>query len=158
MMPILKAGILSEPGGMCGPGRRMAPKAPSFVRGFTFVEVIIALAIASISVLALTRLHLVSIGMADTAQANCRAVLLAREKIAETLALGYPDEGVKSGTFRDGSLPLHWRTSVADLRLPQILESDISGLRKVSVDVTWERGSHEKRVQMSTYVADRKLR
>ena len=56
--------------------------------GFTLVEVIVALVIVSISLLGLIRLHLISISMADSAEMTSQAVLLAEEKIAETLALG----------------------------------------------------------------------
>ena len=65
--------------------------------GFTLVEVIVALVIVSISLLGLIRLHLISISMADAAEMTSQAVLLAEEKIAETLALGYPKEGTASG-------------------------------------------------------------
>ena len=66
-------------------------------RAFTFVEVIVALAIASISLLTLLKLNLLSIRLVDRAQITTQAVLLADEKIAETLAVGYPDEGRESG-------------------------------------------------------------
>ena len=72
--------------------------------GFTFVEVIVALAIVSISLLGLIRLHLISIRMVEAAEVTSQAVLLAEEKIAEALALGYPKEGTKSGTVERNAL------------------------------------------------------
>ena len=124
---------------------------------FTFVEVIAALAIVSISLLALIKLHVVSISMADTAEITSQAVFLADEKIAETLALGYPKEGTYSGTVEKNALLMHWQTEVTELQLPQLDEVDITGLRRVFVDVSWEQGISRKHLQMSTYVADRKL-
>ena len=126
-------------------------------RAFTFVEVIIALAIASISLLTLLKLHLLSIRLVDRAQITTQAVLLANEKIAETLAAGYPDQGRKSGTVEKNGLTLNWRAEVADLQLPQLDRARITGLRRVVVDVNWKRGASGKRLRMSTYVADGKL-
>ena len=124
---------------------------------FTFIEVIIALTIVSISLLALLRLHVVSVSMIDRAQITSQAVFLANEKIAETLAADYPEEGINFGTVYKNNLTLNWQTKVTDLQLPQSGGVKISGLRKVLVDVSWKQGSNHKQLQMSTYVADRKL-
>ncbi|MHC4460882.1 MAG: type IV pilus modification PilV family protein [Planctomycetota bacterium] len=124
---------------------------------FTFIEVLVALVIVSISLLALLRLHIISISMTDTAERTSQAVLLANEKIAETLALGYPEEGTNSGTVEKKALCLQWRTEVTDLQPHQLGGVDIDGLRKLFVDVSWKQGIRRKHLQMSTYVADRKL-
>ena len=124
---------------------------------FTFIEVLIALVIVSISLLALIRLHLISIRMIETAEITSQAVLLANEKIAETLALGYPEEGTNSGTVQKNALGLHWRTEVTDIEPYHLGELDIAGLRRILVDISWEQGIRWKHLQMSTYVADRKL-
>jgi len=126
-------------------------------QAFTFVEVIVALAIVSISLLGLIRLHLISIRMAEAAEVTSQAVLLAEEKIAETLALGYPKEGAKSGTVQKNALCLRWRTEVTDLQSRHLAESNITGLRRICVDVGWKQGAGYKNLQMSTYVADRRL-
>ena len=127
------------------------------MRAFTFVEVVVALAIVSISLLALLRLHLISVTMVDKAQITSQAVLLANEKIAETVAAGYPKEGTNSGTMEQNGLTLNWQTEVTDLRLPQLDKVHITGLRKILVDITWKQGVSRKQLQTSTYVADRKL-
>ena len=124
---------------------------------FTFIEVLVALVIVSISLLALLRLHIISISMTDTAEITSQAVLLANEKIAETLAAGFPEEGTNSGTVEKKALCLHWRTEVTDLQPPSLGGMDITGLRKIFVDVRWKRGIGWKHLQMSTYVADRNL-
>jgi general secretion pathway protein I len=124
---------------------------------FTFVEVIVALAIASIALLTLLKLHLLSIRLVDRAQITTQAVLLANEKIAETLAGGYPDEGRTSGTVEKNGLTLKWQAQVADQQLAQLGQAHVTGLRKVVVDVNWKRGASGKGLQMSTYVADGKL-
>lgn len=127
------------------------------MRAFTFVEVIVALAIVSISMLTLLRLHIISICMVDKAQITTQAVLLANEKIAEKIAAGYPEEGTDSGSTEKNGLMLNWQTEVTDLRLPQLDKVHITGLRKILVDITWKQGVSRKQFQTSAYVADRKL-
>ncbi|MCX5637688.1 MAG: prepilin-type N-terminal cleavage/methylation domain-containing protein [Planctomycetota bacterium] len=126
-------------------------------RAFTFVEVVVALAIVSISLLALIKLHLVSIRLAEAARITSNAVFLAEEKVAETLALGYPKEGTNCGTVEEDAVCLHWQTEVTPLQLSQLEQAGVTGLREVSVDVSWEHGIGRKHIRMSTYVADRKL-
>ncbi len=131
--------------------------AKASTRAFTFVEVIIALAIVSISLLGLIRLHIISINMTESAEMISQATLLAQEKIAETLAAGYPNQGSNRGTVQKNALCFNWQTEVTDLHLPQLDEARICGLRKISVDINWKQGIRPKHLQMSTYVADRKL-
>jgi len=95
--------------------------------------------------------------MVDTAQITTQAVLLANEKIAEIVADGYSKDGTSSGTTQTNGLVLNWQTEVTELRLPQLDKVNIGGLRKILVDITWKQGLSRKQLQMSTYVADRKL-
>jgi hypothetical protein len=113
--------------------------------------------IVSIALLPLLRLHIISISMTDTAEITSQAVLLANEKIAETLALGYPEEGTNSGEVEKKALSLRWRTEVTDLQPPHLGGMDIDGLRRILVNVSWKQGIRWKHLQMSTYIADRKL-
>jgi prepilin-type N-terminal cleavage/methylation domain-containing protein len=124
---------------------------------FTFIEVLIALVIVSISLLALIRLHLISIRMTEAAGITSQAVLLANEKISETLAAGFPEEGTDSGSVELNALCLNWRTEVTNIEPYHLGDMDIAGLRRILVDISWEEGIRRKHLQMSTYVADRKL-
>jgi type II secretion system protein I len=157
MMLTLKAGTLmsehttDSKAGRTTDSRRRAG-------AFTFVEVVIALVIASISLLTLLKLNLLSIRMVEKAQITTQAVLLADEKIAETLAAGYPERGRRSGTVEKNGMTLNWQAEVADQQLPQLDQKHMTGLRKVAVDVNWKQGAAVRQLQMSTYVADGKLR
>jgi prepilin-type N-terminal cleavage/methylation domain-containing protein len=128
-----------------------------YENAFTFVEIMVALAIVSISLLALIRLHLVSIRLVEASKINTRAVLLAQEKIAEILAVGFPNEGASSGTIEDNALRLHWQANVTPLQLSQLKQASVTGLRKVSVDVSWEHTRGYKHIQLSTCVANREI-
>jgi hypothetical protein len=105
----------------------------------------------------LLRLHIISANMVRRAQTISQAVFLADEKIAETLATGFPEEGNHSGTVEKNGLTLNWQTEVTNLRSVQLDTRDIAGLRRVLVDVSWGQGISRKHLKMSTYIADRKL-
>jgi type II secretion system protein I len=131
-------------------------------KAFTLMEVVIALAITSISLLALIRLHLVSAVLADTAELSTQAVLLADGKIEEAMANGYPNIGIDRGTVQHGGMYFQWQREVADTYPFEFgnLNPDLSGkgLRKISVNINWKTGSTNKHLEMFTYVADRTLK
>jgi len=156
-MSTSKVGILMSKANMRGKNEYTVTKTLN-TKAFTFVEVIVALAVVSISLLALLRLHIISITMADAAETTSQAVFLAEGKIAEALALGYPGVSANSGSVEKNNLRFYWQTEVADLGLKQADETDITGLRKISVDVSWKKGVGRKQLQISTYVADKKLK
>lgn len=124
---------------------------------FTLIEVLVALVIVAISLVGLIRLNLISIRMTEAAEISSQAVLLANEKIAEALAHGYPEEGTKAGIVEKNALCLNWRTEVTNIEPAHPDELDITGLRRICVDVSWEQDTRRKYLQMSTYVADRKI-
>jgi general secretion pathway protein I len=124
--------------------------------GFTLIEVVAALAIVSIALLGLLRLHLLSIKTADKAQVLTQAIFLAQEKMAEALSGGYPVTGTRAGTTETDGSRFTWRTEVRDARVPQSRQTDLSvgGLRRVSVEVAWPKGAGQDHIQMTTYAAD----
>jgi type II secretion system protein I len=126
---------------------------------FTFIEAAVALAIVSICLLTLLALQTTSINLADAAHQKTQAALLAEQKMAEILALGCPQPGTDSGAEQTG---FKWRTEIADVEPPVLSfvegplpQKDIKGLRKVTVDVAWNRGSAVKNLRISSYIADR---
>ena len=127
------------------------------IRAFTFIEVIIALAVLSISLLGLIRLQLINIKMAQAAEITSQATLLAQQKIAEASAAPYPNQLSDRGTVKKNALSFNWQTQITDVHLPKLNDTRITGLKKISVDVNWQQGLGKKHLQMETYIADRKL-
>lgn len=131
-------------------------------RAFTLMEAAIALAITSVSLLALLKLQIASAVLADTAELTTQAVLLADGKIAEALAEDYPNLGVARGTVEQGGISLEWQREITEVYLPQFgnLNSDLSGkgLRKISVEVSWKKGLANKHLNLSSYVAEKTLK
>ena len=126
-------------------------------RAFTFVEVVIALAIVSISLLSLIRLHIINVNMTNSAEVTSQAAFLAQEKMAGIIAAGFSAQGGDKGTFESNSLLFNWRTEVEDVHLPQLDSEKITGLKKISVDIAWQQGTGKKHLRMSTLIADRKV-
>ena len=126
-------------------------------RAFTFIEVIAALTIVSIALIALLKLNVISISTTDTAGSICEATFLANEKIAEALTNGYPETGTDSGVVEKNALSLNWQREISDVRSNQLDEFEIDNIRLISVNVGWNKGPAYRQIQMSTYVADRKL-
>ncbi len=126
-------------------------------KAFTFIEVLVALAIASIGILGLLRLHLLSMATADAAQATSQAVFVAQEQIAEASAGGYPEHGTDSGTVERNGRQFTWRTEVTDVTRPRHGEFTLNGVREISATVTWRQTSGEKTVKMTTLVADPRI-
>ena len=125
-------------------------------KAFTFIEVLVALAIASIGLLGLLRLHLVSMKTADAAQAVTQAVFLAQAKLAEASAPDYPRPGADSGVVEADGLKLNWRTEITDVGSRVSGGLPLRGLRQIRSTVTWQDGADCKSVQMDTYIADTK--
>ena len=127
---------------------------------FTLIETVAALAIVSTALLGLLRLNLVSIRMADKAQTTTQAVLLAQEKMTETLGTGFPAIGTQSGVVETDGVRFTWRTEVADASLSQRQPPGVAldHLRRLSVDVTCGEGSRGRQIRLTTCVAETKIR
>lgn len=124
--------------------------------GFTFVEVLIALTVASIALLGLLRLHLLSTTAADAAQTTSQAVFVAQQQIAEVLARGFPRQGTTSGTVERNGQTFTWTTEIRDVARSGSRAAMPTGLREVSTTVTWTLASDEKTMTVKTFVADTK--
>jgi general secretion pathway protein I len=124
--------------------------------GFTFVEVLLALAISSIALLGLLRLHLLSTATAEAAQATTEAVFVAQAQIAEVLACGFPKQGTTSGVVERNGQAFTWTTEIRDAGRSGVIPAS-KGLREVSVTVAWEPAANGKSLTMTTLVADTRI-
>ena len=124
--------------------------------GFTLIEVVVALAVVSIALLGLLRLHLLSVASADKAQTLTAAVLLARARITEATCSGYPRVGVESGRAETEGGEMTWRTQVTNGQ-PTRRGEVRDGLRRIAVEVAWGRGTARKQIEMTTYVAETRI-
>ena len=125
---------------------------------FTLLEVLVALLITAIALIVLLRLQIVSITMSDHAYWLSQATLLADAKMAEVIAAEYSEIRSGSGSVGEetGNITLHWETTITDVSLKQLEDIGQIGLRNVCVQVIWNEGHRQNRVQLATYIAGNK--
>lgn len=114
--------------------------------GFTLLELMVALVILALGIVGLMRA--VSQGMAATAQIRdvTAATTLAQMKMEE-LASNVADlPAESSGNFGDEAPEFSWRAMAE--------ETDIEGLKKITVVVLWQRGNRQQSVTLETCVAE----
>lgn len=132
----------------------MAQCKTASAKGFTFIEVLVALAIASIALVGLLKLHLLSLAAADAAGELSQAVFLAQERVAEASALDRPKQGARTGVVERNGLKFAWKTEITDATGTDVRNLALKGLRQIRTTVTWQRGADRKSTQVTTYVAD----
>jgi len=122
-------------------------------RGFTLVEVMIAVAVVGIGMLGLLRLQVISIITTDHSRLLSRATTLAESKLAETLAAGCPQSGATHGRTDDDP-PLEWQVAVADDQPEAAPDIRLDGCRRITVIVEWNEGRSRRDVRLVTLAFD----
>ena len=114
-------------------------------RGFTLLEVLVALAILSIALVALISQQAASIDRGNEARIITKAAFVAQERMAGLVAQERLRVGEEEGEVPDSIPPFQWRTVVED--------ADTEGMKKITVVVLWKEGDKERDVRYVTYVA-----
>jgi general secretion pathway protein I len=118
---------------------RYLKNQPGFSRtlsGFTLLEVMIALAVMSIVLVSVYRMHSQSLTMNTAARFYTLAPLLAQNKMAELETLssdGFPDD---SGDFGDQYPGYSWRSSLADVS-SEVLGEVANDLKRIDLTVSY---------------------
>jgi hypothetical protein len=81
-------------------------------------------------------------------------VFLARAKMTEALCRETRQPAAESGTTEIDGSRFTWRTELTSVDLPQPRGLRRGVLRRLTASVTWRQGNGQRRVQMTTYVAD----
>jgi hypothetical protein len=125
------------------------------IKAFILVEVLIALSITAISLVPLLHLLVVSIFMVDSAGCLSKATLIGNAKLAEVVSKGYPEVGSDRDVIEDESSNVTFKlqVSISDAHAKELEDINVSGLREVSVSVTWMDGQRQKRISLSTYIS-----
>lgn len=106
------------------------------VRAFTLIEVVIALAILSIALLAIFKGNLFSLRSWKEASELTTAVIAAESIMKDVLGKGFPESGVVEGEFEEGLYEgMEWIKKVETLSLPFT-----DDLKLVSIEVHWGEG------------------
>jgi len=128
---------------------RYLKKLPGFSRtlsGFTLLEVMIALAVMSIVLVSVYRMHSQSLSMNTAARFYTLAPLLAQNKIAELEALssdGFPND---SGDFGEQYPGYSWQISITDVS-SEVLGEVANDLKRIDLTVSFNNNqfSHSLR-------------
>lgn len=114
--------------------------------GFTLLEVMIALAVMSIVLVSVYRMHSQSLTMNTAARFYTLAPLLAQSKMAELEALssdGFPND---SGDFGEQYPGYSWQTSITDVS-SEVLGEVANDLKRIDLTVSYNNNqfSHSLR-------------
>lgn len=102
-MSILRVKKIAETGGGFETYKNLQRFLPADTRsGFTLLEVMVALAILGMGIVMVIQLFSGGLGLVKTSDDYTRKVLLAREKMADTLLMEKLKEGLTMGVTDDG--------------------------------------------------------
>lgn len=114
--------------------------------GITLLEVMVAVAVASITLVSLISLVSSAITMEDNARKVTEATVIADSMMKEIERTGYPEVGYKEGLVdEDDSTGFAFKQNV--------IESPIEDVRIVQIQVFWDKGKNS--VDLAGYIAKR---
>ena len=117
-------------------------------RGFTLLEIVVALTIAALALPVLLRAFSEGTKKQSLIENRTTALYLLKLRMSEMEMLGELEAGSEEGEFGTDSR-FQWTSDVA--------ESDVEGLYEVTVAVIWQERGQEKSVELTTYMADRSI-
>lgn len=126
-------------------------------RGFTLLEVLLAIALLAIALPLLLGLRNFDLELLERASELTDATLLAQEKLLETELSGQYGIGESTGEFLN--LPLGAQATIQ--AVPRavgykwkrtIAPTPLELIREIRIKVSWLRGGLEEAVEVSTYV------
>ena len=131
-------------------------------RGFTLIEILVALCVVLIALVPLLRMHVLSIRQIDAGMLMARATLLANAKMAELVAQKRPALGKAEGRFDEAhqGVAFYWKSVVTEARPSELGGATWSDMRHLHLDVFWQRGDRDAAVSLDTLVhvvPDRKI-
>ena len=117
-------------------------------RGFTLLEVVVALTIAAVALPVLLKTFSEGTKKQSLIENRTTAFYLLRLKMSEIEMLGTPEAGSEEGEFGTDSR-FGW--------ISEIAETDTERLYEVIVTVHWQERGRERSIELTTYMADRTI-
>ena len=113
-------------------------------RGFTLLEVIVAMALFAAGIVAISRLFTGALRLSGGASDASAAAIYARQRMEEALLAPDPAEGVEQGAFGD-----RHRWILETSFVPPEEEKPYDEIR-FRVTVTWDDGGHERATELTS--------
>lgn len=114
-------------------------------RGFTFLEVVISMALISIALLAVLRLHGISMDLQSEAQFITTASYLAQDRISRIQAEGKLEPGRASGGFGEDFSSFRYLEEISKVE-------DTEHFYKVEISILTEDGISSKDLSTKAYI------
>ena len=117
-------------------------------RGFTLLEIIVALTIAALSLPPLLQAFSMGTKRQSMIENKTTALYLLKLRMSEIEMIGELEAGSEEGEFGSNSR-FKWNSDIS--------ESDTDGLYEVKVTVFWQEMGQEKSVELTTYISSRDI-
>ncbi len=118
-------------------------------RGFSLLELVVAIAVLTVGMLGVLRAVSQGINASRAAADRTLGVELAEQKLTELVVNPELEPGVEAGDFGELQPRFGWESTVE--------ETELSGLFRVRVTVTWTSGAQEHSVDLETCYAPQAL-
>lgn len=119
-------------------------------RGFTLIEVSVAVFIIAIVLLAVYRLHSQTLSMNFSARFYTTAPLLAQKKLAEIEMTELLELSDESGEFGEDFPGYTWEFVIGDVE-SELLKTTAEELKKIDLKISFNRGELEYNVRTYRY-------
>lgn len=120
--------------------RRHICKRIPYCRGFTLLEIMVAVSLTAIVLVALFKMHHQTLSMNMSAVFDTQAPLLARQKIAELLTMKPADLLEDSGDFGDQYPGYNWHISMDTVESESLGEVGLR-LKKIDMTIDYNQGA-----------------
>ncbi len=118
-------------------------------RGFSMLEMMIAVGILGTALVVILRAHAVNLRMLEYSGRKTTAIMLAENLISEIELMPAPEPGEESGNFEGDFSGFEWRTLIAPLSYDGRVFEDVL---RVEVRVSWDEGD----VSLTTFISGRR--
>lgn len=123
-------------------------------RGFTLIEIIMAMAIMAIGIIGVVRLLPVGLRASKSSEIMSRAAFLAQEKLEELKLAGFEELSAPNPTIalegEEGDYT--WRAEILEVSLEGVISSE--HIRSLSLTVSWEEKGKPRSQKFVTYIRE----